>query len=94
MPDHKLHITFDTLVLGKPYPEVHKFMDSLQPIMQSNHRAMYHDEKTIAYIYEQTGDIMAAWAAYYHILLDMESDEVGQEYAIASLLSKFVNGQR
>ena len=93
MPDHKIHAVADYMLLGKTYPEVHKFMDMYQPLLQSKHRNFNHDEQTIDYILKTTGDPTAAWSAYYHILLDNESDEVGQELALPSLLQKVWSGQ-
>jgi len=47
MPDHKLHLLVDHLVLGRGYPEVHKFLDQFQPVLQSNHRMYLHDKKAV-----------------------------------------------
>ena len=86
MPMHQLHITADMLILGHPFIDVHKYMDIMQPIMQSSHRQYNHDDVTIARIYQSTGDPLAAWSAYYHIKLDEISDKVGQEFAVPVLI--------
>jgi hypothetical protein len=93
MPDHKLHCTLDELILGEAFPEVHKLMDSMQPYLQSNHRRYYHDMKTVRDIYYSTGNILAAYSAYLHIYLDLVSDEVGQEHAVAALINMLRNGE-
>ena len=50
MPAHIAHLIVDGIVLGRQYPEVHKYMDSMQPYMQSNHRQYLHDMATVAEI--------------------------------------------
>lgn len=89
MPDHKLHITVDLIFLGKEFPEVHKFMDMFQPILQSNHRAINHDMETVMKIAEENGG-EAAMSAYLHIMLDKISDEVGQERAVYELIKRLI----
>jgi hypothetical protein len=86
MPDHKIHEMLDVLLLGKPYPVVHDFLDMYQQALQSRHRVLLHDEAGIAEVFYGTGDIMAAWSAYYHIMLDEVSDKVGQAAALPVLL--------
>lgn len=90
MPSHTLHITLDELIFGRGnfYPEVHKYLDQMQPLMQSNHRKFFHDQTAVNEIYESTGDWNKSMSAYYHILLDQISDEVGQEHAISELLTR------
>jgi len=85
MPDHKLHAVLDIMLFGKQFDEIHDFMDSAQPFLQSNHRLLYHDEGTIMEIAEMYGD-EAGRAAKAHALLDSVSDRVGQEKAIPVLL--------
>ena len=92
MPDHKLHRTLDILLFGRDFPEVHKLMDSLQPILQSNHRIAYHDMETVRWLAEHGGPLAGA-AGYYHILLDMYSDKFGQERAIPCLLYDIQRGR-
>lgn len=95
MPSHMLHITLDELLFGRGvcFPDVHKHMDRMQPYLQSNHRKFYHDMETIYEIYAMTGSVAMASSAYFHILLDTVSDEVGQEHAIAELLEKLKKGE-
>jgi hypothetical protein len=95
MPDHKLHITWDELMFGPgtSFPEVHQFMDQMQPVLQSKHREFYHDLGTVNEIYQTTGDYRKAISAYFHIILDNISMEVGQEHAIATLLNKIRAGE-
>jgi hypothetical protein len=92
MPDHKIHQTLDYMLFGKAFPEIHKFMDSAQPYLQSNHRILYHDIQTVQELAELHGDD-AGKAAYMHIVLDMVSDKVGQEKAIPVLLKLIEIGE-
>lgn len=96
MPDHKMHIALDEILFGRNifFPEVHKFIDQEQKRLQSNHRKMYHDMETVNYIYKATGNNWyAMMSAYFHIVLDMISDEVGQEHAIPELLERMKRGE-
>ncbi len=95
MPDHKLHITMDELLFGRGnyYPEIHKYMDQMQPYLQSNHRKFYHDIETVRMIYETTGNMQMATCALFHIILDNVSDDVGQEHAIAELIKRIETGE-
>ena len=93
MPDHKMHMLCDEMLLGQTYPEVHKYLDAYQPLLQSKHREYNHDEETIQRVIEMTGDTIMGWSAYYHIILDEISDEVGQEVALAHLMRKVWNGE-
>ena len=95
MPSHILHITLDEILFGRGvfFKDVHKYLDRMQPVMQSNHRKFYHDMQTVQDIYYLTGgNKMIAMSAYFHIMLDLVSDEVGQEHAIAELLTRIQNG--
>ena len=84
MPAHIAHLIVDGVVLGRQYPEVHKYMDSMQPYMQSNHRQYLHDMATVAEI--AAIDEGAGWSAYLHLALDNISDMVGQEKSVPVLL--------
>jgi hypothetical protein len=92
MPDHKLHATLDYMLFGRAFPEIHKFMDSAQPYLQSNHRILYHDMGTVNELAELHGE-MAGHAAYTHIMLDWVSDRVGQEKAVPVLLKLIQMGE-
>ena len=94
MPSHLLHLTLDELLFGKghTHKDVHKYMDQMQPLMQSNHRKYFHDMQTVNDIYAMTRDKEAAMSAYFHIILDNISDEVGQERSIAELLDRLNRG--
>lgn len=95
MPSHLLHITLDEILFGRGhyYVEVHKYLDQMQPLLQTNHRKFYHDIETVRDIYVMTGNAEMANSAYFHIILDLVSDEVGQEHAIAELLLRLRNGE-
>jgi hypothetical protein len=92
MPAHPMHLTVDLLILGKGYPEIHKFLDQFQNALQSGHRAYYHDTATIETILYYTGDPMAGASAYLHILLDLVSDKVGQDASVATLVEMWMRG--
>jgi len=84
-----MHELLDTLLLGKSYPEVHDYMDMYQKDLQSNHRLLNHDMSAVEYVYFASGyDYGARLSAYYHILLDLVSDEVGHAAAIKVLLER------
>ena len=93
MPEHYLHEVIDIMVLGKKYTTVHKFMDSMQPFLQANHRMYYHDMDTVYKIIEVTGDVMAGKAAYLHILLDNISMEEGHAESVPILLGMILRGE-
>ena len=93
MPEHYLHEVIDLLVLGKKFSEVHDFMDSLQPYMQSNHRLYYHDMETVNKIIKTTGDTKAGASAYLHIWLDSISMQVGHAESVPILLRMIQTGQ-
>jgi len=86
MPDHKLHLVVDHLVLGRGYPEVHKFLDQFQPVLQSNHRMYLHDKKAVELVWQATGDYGTTNSAILHIILDNMSDEYGQVEGTVKLL--------
>jgi len=92
MPDHKLHATLDYMLFGRSFHEIHKFMDSAQPFLQSNHRILYHDMQTVQELTELYGE-QAGKAAYMHIALDYVSDRVGQERAVPVLLKLIEMGE-
>lgn len=92
MPDHKLHATLDYILFGRAFPEIHKFMDSAQPYLQSNHRILYHDMQTVMELEELHGEA-AGKSAYMHIILDLISDRVGQERAVPVLLRLIEMGE-
>ena len=95
MPSHQIHISMDEVLFGRGtyFPEVHKYMDQMQPYLQSNHRKFYHDIETVNNIYYMTGNYLMALSAYFHILLDLTSDDVGQEHAIAELTERIKRGE-
>lgn len=95
MPSHPIHIIMDEILFGRGvcFPEVHKYLDRMQPYFQSNHRKYYHDLQTVYNIYQMTGNRTMAMSAYFHIILDSVSDEVGQEHAVAELVDRIKRGE-
>jgi len=93
MPSHELHEIIDLIVLGRKFSQVHDFMDSYQPFLQSNHRIYFHDMRTVQMITRTTGDIMAGEAAFLHVLLDQLSDTFGKTESVPILLHMIRTGQ-
>jgi len=93
MPSHELHEVIDLLVIGKKFSEVHDFIDSFQPTLQSNHRKFYHDMHTVQMIAKATGDPLAGTSAYLHICLDSISMQVGHAESVPILLSLIKSGE-
>jgi len=46
MPDRKIHLLFDKLILGEEHPEVHKFKDAPAKLLGPKHRIYFHDHTT------------------------------------------------
>ncbi len=90
MPDHNHHLNIDQLLLGGSYFEVHKVLDLTAAIEGPNHRDLFHDDKAIEDILIGSGDNGKAWAAYYHIILDMISDRVGPEAAVSEMVRQYL----
>jgi hypothetical protein len=44
-------------------------------------------------VFYQTGDIYAAWSAFYHITLDFLNDDVGVEDCIAEFMRRYWSGE-
>ncbi len=90
MPDHNHHLNIDRLFLGGAYLDVHKVLDLTAAIEGPNHRALFHDDKAIEDILMGSGENGKAWAAYYHIVLDMISDRVGPEAAVSEMVRQYL----
>lgn len=95
MPSHPIHIIMDEILFGRGifFPDVHKYIDQMQPFFQSNHRRYFHDMETVNNIYQMSGDYRMMLSAYFHIILDSVSDEVGQEHAVAELIDRIKKGE-
>lgn len=90
MPDHNHHQNIDQLLLGDSYIEVHKVLDLTAATEGPNHRDLFHDDHAIEDMLLGSGDIVSSWAAYYHIVLDLISDRVGQESAVAEMVRAYM----
>lgn len=93
MPAHPFHENIDILILGKCFPHVHDMLDINAKEIGPNHRQEHHNDKGVAMVYYSTGDIFAAWSAYYHICLDFVNDDVGPSACIAEFLRRYWNGE-
>lgn len=74
------------------YPDVHEDIDIWSKSLQSNHRDIYHDWKSVVTFWKNTNDIERVWSAYYHIILDKISMIYGKNRCIAVLLQKYRDG--
>lgn len=79
------------LVFKKTFPKVHDKIDEYQPLLQSNHRLLNHNEITIEEIRMTMGEEEAV-SALLHIMLDEVADKVGKEKSIATLIEILNNG--
>lgn len=74
---HEDHCKRCEEILGKPYAEVHKWLDELFHIPQFGpwHRCVRHNLEGVAHVKEMWGD-EAAEAAKIHIMDDIRSEGV------------------
>ena len=73
MPKFEVHCQDCIRELGKPYEEVHKWLDELFTHVGSDHRDIRHNEKGVEKIREMYGD-EAAKAAEIHISKDCHGE--------------------
>jgi hypothetical protein len=71
MPEHKIHMQLDKLVLGKSYPEVHRALDLL-PMKLGLYHKLFHDESTAMMIGYLLDGPSGALSALLHIWLDRQ----------------------
>lgn len=93
MPAHDFHENIDILIIGKKFPYVHDSIDSFAKEIGPNHRDHFHNDDGVAMIFYQSGDICAAWSAYYHMCLDRVNDDVGPSSCIAEFLRRYWSGE-
>ena len=70
MPERRVHLQDDRRILGRTYPEIHRFMDRPSKYMGKSHRKVRHDLGTVLMILLVTGDPRAAVSALMHIRHD------------------------
>lgn len=68
MPSHYTHKKIDKIILGKEYPDVHKWIDEPVKWLGPRHRILRHDIGTIALRYY--GDRERTISAYMHLITD------------------------
>lgn len=90
MPDHNHHCNVDRLLLGGSYLDVHKVLDLTAALEGPNHRDLFHDDRAIEDILVGSGDNDKAWAAFYHIILDLVSDRVGPDAAVSEMVRMYL----
>lgn len=93
LPDHNHHCNIDRLLLGAPYLDVHKVLDLTAAIEGPNHRSLFHDDEAIEDMLIGSGDNDKAWAAFYHIVLDMVSDRVGPDAAVSEMIRMYLQDE-
>ncbi|MFA5137153.1 MAG: hypothetical protein WC489_07250 [Patescibacteria group bacterium] len=93
MPAHPYHCNIDLFILGRKFNHVHDMLDAFAKEVGPNHRDHFHDDDGVAMVFYQTGDIYAAWSAFYHITLDFLNDDVGVEDCIAEFMRRYWSGE-
>lgn len=86
MPSHPFHLNVDLIMLGTQFRDVHATLDVYAAEMGPNHRKYLHDDGAVSFIYFSFESHMAAWSAFYHIVLDRVSDRVSSDSCIAEFL--------
>jgi len=82
MPRHRIHRLIDRAVLGREYPDVHRWMDEPYKILGKRHRVLRHSPlEVILRFYPDTDRVISG---LLHIALDR----------IDSLARKGVKGVR
>jgi len=71
LPSHRVHRLIDRLLLGREYPEVHRYIDEPYKVLGPRHRVLRHDLLTVL----QLASIDPAYgaSALLHILADYGS---------------------
>lgn len=73
---HKEHRAIDKLVLGREYPDVHRFMDKPAYRMGPGHRRFRHDMRAVLYMALKHQDPRAGVSALLHIGADFIPGEM------------------
>jgi hypothetical protein len=73
---HKDHRAIDKLVLGKEFPEVHRFMDQPAYRYGPGHRRFRHDARVIVLMALRHRDPRAGVSALLHIGADLAPGEL------------------
>ena len=67
---HREHVAVDRLVLGRPYRDVHRWMDEPFRWLGPRHRALRHDPLTLLLRYGLSGELASG---LLHIVADRAS---------------------
>ena len=96
MPTHETHENIDQIFMGigNQQPDVHEMLDSLSTLLQSNHREVFHDWRTVEMMWLNTRDIKKTWSAFYHVILDALSmpNMVGRNSCVAVMVDRRDDG--
>jgi len=71
MPSHRLHRLVDRMVLGKEYPDVHRWIDEPYRYLGKRHRILRHSPLEIMLKYHSDPNRLIA--GLLHIALDYAS---------------------
>lgn len=73
---HEEHRAIDKLVLGRAYPEVHRYMDKPAYYMSFGHRRVRHDLRAVVLMALRHRDARAGVSALLHISADFAPTEI------------------
>ena len=73
---HKDHRAIDKLVLGKEFPQVHRFMDQPAYYLSYGHRRVRHDLRAVVLMALRHRDARAGVSALLHISADFAPTEI------------------
>jgi hypothetical protein len=97
MPAHEVHTNLETIYIGYDLtqPDVHAKLDMFAKDLQSNHRALLHDFRSVMYYWEAEQNVTKCWSAWAHIILDSISmlEGVGKGKCIGKFMELVVTGQ-
>jgi len=73
---HKDHRTIDKLVLGREFPEVHRYLDAPAYRYGPGHRRFRHDGRAVVLMALRHRDMRAGISALLHIGADFAPTEI------------------
>ena len=70
MPKHSIHRLVDKALLGKEYPQVHRYMDEPAKYLGARHRIARHNLATALLLFARYKDPKAFMSSVLHTALD------------------------
>jgi hypothetical protein len=70
MPKHSIHRLVDKALLGKEYPQVHRYMDEPAKYLGARHRIARHNLATALLLFARYKDPKAFMSSILHTALD------------------------